>query len=58
MVRHYNGPGEVWWAADILETRIGKGLVILSTYDLIKNLNLDPVADTIVVNMISYINSQ
>lgn len=58
MLRHYNGPGEVWWAADILETRIGKGLLVLSTYDLLKNLNLDPVADTILANMISYLNDQ
>mgnify|MGYP007000133995 len=25
MVRHYNGPGEVWWAADVLEAELGKG---------------------------------
>lgn len=58
MVRHYNGPGEVWWAADILETKIDKGLLIFSTYDLLKNLNLDPIADIILTNMISYINNE
>jgi hypothetical protein len=58
MVRHYNGPGEVWWAADILETKIDKGLLIFSTYNLLKNLNLDPIADIILINMISYINKE
>ena len=55
MLRHYNGPGEVWWAADVLETNFGKGKMLLSTLYLLENLGKDPVADKILYNMIEYV---
>jgi beta-galactosidase len=54
MLRHYNGPGEVWWAADVLEAPIGKGKMLLSTLKIIENLGKDPVADKILLNMINF----
>lgn len=55
MLRHYNGHGDVWWAATVLEHEVGEGMVILSTLRLIPNLNVDPVADLILCNMLNYI---
>jgi hypothetical protein len=54
MVRHYNGPGETWWAADVLEAQIGDGKMLLSTLDIIDNLDKDPVAEKILFNMIKF----
>jgi len=54
MLRHYNGPGEVWWAADVLESDHGKGQMLLSTLRIIENLGKDPVAEKILMNIISY----
>ena len=54
MVRHYNGTGDVWWAADVLETELGKGTMLLSTLQIIENLGKDPVADKLLWNMIEY----
>lgn len=54
MRRHYNGPGEVWWAADVLEAEIGKGKMLLSTLRIIEFLGKDPVADKILYNMINF----
>jgi len=54
MLRHYNGPGETWWSADVLETEIGEGKLLLSTLDLIKHLGSDPVAEKILFNMIRF----
>lgn len=54
MVRHYNGTGEVWWAADILETKLGGGKMLLSTMLIIENLGKDPVADKLLYNMIQF----
>lgn len=56
MLRHYNGPGETWWAANVLETQLGKGKMLLSTLDIINNLGSDPVAEKILYNMINYAN--
>ena len=58
MVRHYNGPGETWWAADVLEAPKGKGIMLLSTLDLIDHLNVDPVAEKILFNMINYMGTK
>jgi beta-galactosidase len=58
MKRHYNGPGEVWWAADVLEVAMGKGKMLFSTLRIIENLGLDPVADKILFNMIEYASNQ
>lgn len=55
MLRHYNGPGEVWWAADVLETRMGQGKMLLSTLQIINYLGKDPVADKILFNIINYL---
>lgn len=54
MLRHYNGPGETWWSADVLETELGDGNMLLSTLDLINHLGTDPVAEKILFNMIRY----
>jgi beta-galactosidase len=54
MIRHYNGPGDTWWAADVLEAEIGNGRMLLSTLDLINHLDNDPVAEKILFNMINY----
>ena len=58
MVRHYNGPGETWWAADVLEADIGKGKMLLSTLDIITHLGKDPVAEKILFNMIEFGDKQ
>lgn len=54
MRRHYNGTGEVWWAADVLEAKIGEGKMLLSTMLIIENLGKDPVADKLLLNMIEF----
>ena len=54
MRRHYNGTGDVWWAADVLETSFGKGKMLLSTLRIIEFLDKDPVADKILYNIINY----
>ncbi len=54
MVRHYNGPGEVWWAADVLEANIGKGKMLMSTLRIIDFLEKDPVAEKLLYNMMNY----
>ena len=54
MERHYIGPGETWWAADVLEAKIGKGKMLLSTLDLLNHLETDPVAEKILFNMIEF----
>ncbi len=37
MKRHYNGPGNVWWGADLSITPMGEGLLLLSTLLIINN---------------------
>ena len=54
MKRHYAGPGDVWWAADVLLAPMGKGKMLLSTLKLIENLGRDPVADKVLFNMIKF----
>jgi len=56
MRRHFNGPGEVWWAADVLETPFGEGKMLLSTLRIIEFLNTDPVAEKLLYNIIDYIS--
>ena len=58
MTRHYNGPGDTWWAADVLEAEIGKGKMLMSTMDLINHLGADPVAEKILFNMIEFADKQ
>ena len=57
MVRHYNGHGDVWWAATVLEHEVGEGMVILSTLRILQNLSNDPVADLIFSNMLNFISN-
>ncbi|MCY1720276.1 hypothetical protein OU798_07970 [Prolixibacteraceae bacterium Z1-6] len=52
MQRHYNGIGDVLWAADVLQVDKGKGKMLFSTLKIIGNLGKDPVADKILYNMI------
>lgn len=54
MLRHYNGPGEVWWGANLLLTPHGRGQILLSTFKIIENLGIDPVADRLLFNMIQF----
>jgi len=52
MLRHYNGIGDVQWAADVLLVEKGKGKMLFSTLKIIANLGKDPVADKLLHNMI------
>jgi len=54
MKRHYAGPGDVWWAADVLLAPVEKGMMLLSTLKIIENLGKDPVADKVFLNMIQF----
>lgn len=58
MVRHFNGTGDVWYAADVLEAPKGKGKLLLSTLQLIEFIGKDPVADKVLFNMIDYAAKQ
>ncbi len=51
--RHYNGIGDVLWAADLLLVEKGNGKMLYSTLKIIENLGKDPVADKLLYNMIS-----
>ena len=56
MRRHYNGTGDVWWAADVLETSFGKGKMLLSTLRIVEFLGKDPVAEKLLYNVIDYVS--
>ena len=56
MLRHYPGPGDIWFGANLLETAFGDGIMLLSTFDIVGNLGKDPVAELILNNMINYLN--
>jgi hypothetical protein len=51
---HYSGPGGSWWGADLAVVPKGTGRVIVSQLRLVENLGKDPVADTILGNLISF----
>jgi hypothetical protein len=51
-LRHYNGIGDVLWAADVLLVAEGEGEILYSTLKIIENLGRDPVADKLLYNMI------
>lgn len=53
--RHYYGPGDVWWGADVIRLRHGRGAIIVSQLRLLENLGKDPVADKILFNLIRYV---
>jgi len=50
--RHYNGIGDVLWAADVLMIERGKGKMLYSTLRIMENLTEDPVAELLLYNMI------
>ncbi len=52
--RHYYGPGDTWWGADMAIVPLGKGRCIASQLRLVENLGKDPVADKILFNMIEW----
>jgi hypothetical protein len=52
--RHYYGPGDVWWGADLAIVPLGKGRCIASQLRLCENLGKDPVADKILFNLIKF----
>ena len=54
MRRHYYGPGDTWWGADMASVPHGKGQMLISQLRLVENLGKDPVADKILFNMIRY----
>ena len=54
MQRHYYGPGDAWWGADMTNIQHGKGQILISQLNLIDNLGKDPVADRILFNLIRY----
>ena len=58
MRRHYNGTGDVWWSADVLETDFGKGKMLLSTLRIIEFLDKDPVAEKLLYNIIDFASKQ
>lgn len=58
MRRHYNGTGDVWWAADVLETPFEKGNMLLSTLRIIEYLDKDPVAEKLLYNIINYVSKK
>ncbi|HUV65434.1 MAG TPA: hypothetical protein VMW24_16175, partial [Sedimentisphaerales bacterium] len=52
--RHYYGPGDTWWGADMAIAPLGKGRCIVSELHLVDNLGKDPVADKILFNLIEW----
>ncbi|MCP4784665.1 MAG: hypothetical protein GY903_23760 [Fuerstiella sp.] len=52
--RHYYGPGDTWWGADVAVIPLGKGRCIPSQLRLVDNLGKDPVADRILYNLIKF----
>jgi len=52
--RHYYGPGDTWWGADMAVIPFGKGRCIVSQLRLVENLGEDPVADKILFNLIDW----
>ncbi len=52
--RHYYGPGDTWWGADVAIVPLGTGRCIVSQLRLVDNLGKDPVADRILYNMIEF----
>ncbi|TWU33238.1 glycoside hydrolase family 2 protein [Novipirellula artificiosorum] len=56
-LRHYNGIGDVLWAADVLLVTEGNsdGKILYSTLRIMENLGKDPVADKLLVNMLNQV---
>ncbi len=56
--RHYYGPGDTWWGADVAVVPLGSGRCIASQLRLVENLGQDPVADKILYNLIEFASSR
>ena len=52
--RHYYGPGDTWWGADMAAVPHGEGRCIVSQLRVVENLDQDPVADKILYNLIEF----
>ncbi len=52
--RHYYGPGDVWWGADLAVVPFGRGRFIASQLRLVENIDRDPAADKILCNLIRF----
>ena len=52
--RHYIGPGDTWWGADVAIVPHGTGRCLISQLRLLENLGKDPVADKILFNLIRF----
>lgn len=52
--RDYWGIRNVWSGSDLSRLKYGKGFCIISLLNLIDNLDKDPVADKILMNIINY----
>ncbi|GAB6167512.1 hypothetical protein JCM19992_35120 [Thermostilla marina] len=52
--RHYYGPGDTWWGADVAAFEVGKGRCVLSHLRVTPYLGRDPVADRLLFNMIRW----
>lgn len=52
--RHYYGPGDTWWGADMASVPLAKGRCIVSQLRIIENLGKDPVADKILLNLVDW----
>jgi hypothetical protein len=52
--RHYYGPGDVWWGADMAIVPFGDGRFIASQFRLVENLGKDPAAERILFNLIRF----
>lgn len=55
--RHYYGPGDTWWGADMAIVPLGKGRLIVSQLRLVEYLGKDPVADKILYNLMEWTTS-
>jgi hypothetical protein len=52
--RDYRGPGPVIYGVDLIDWPCGEGRVVLSTLRLIDSLGRDPVADMLLINIVSW----
>jgi hypothetical protein len=56
--RHYYGPGDTWWGADVAIVPLGQGRCIASQLRLVENLGNDPAADKILFNLIRFVTAR
>ena len=54
MQRHFIGVGDVWYASDFSEIKLGNGLLIPTTLKILNQLGIDPVADKLFYNIVNY----